>query len=113
LGQLGGTPDAVLANGDLMQLALPALRADFEASDRYAYEVGPQLTCPVFIYAGLFDAIVPSADVEGWGKESTEDTVIRKFPGAHFFLHTAKEMVTRVLARDLLIQIERMRVSRV
>lgn len=107
LRKLGGTPEVILANDDLMQLALPALRADFEASEKYHYQDGPKLDCPILVYSGLHDAIVPQDDLVGWKTESSENTVIRMFPGAHFFLHSTKETVLRVLTRDLLAQLKR------
>jgi medium-chain acyl-[acyl-carrier-protein] hydrolase len=113
LRRIGGTPDAVLSNEDLMQLALPALRADFEASERYTYKSGPRLDCPIFVYSGLYDSIVSPEDLTGWRAESTESSMIRMFPGAHFFLHSAREMVMRVLTRDLLVQLERTRTTKV
>jgi medium-chain acyl-[acyl-carrier-protein] hydrolase len=107
LRELGGTPEVVLANDDLMQMALPALRADFEAGEQYAYERGPKLDCPILVYSGLHDSIVSQEDLAEWKTESSDGTIVRMFPGAHFFLHSAKETVLRVLTRDLLTQLQR------
>jgi medium-chain acyl-[acyl-carrier-protein] hydrolase len=107
LREIGGTPDAVLADDELMRLALPVLRADFEASENYSYEEGPKLDCPILVYSGLQDSSVLSEDLLEWKIESSDSTTIRMFPGAHFFLRSAKETVLRVLARDLLMQLQR------
>jgi len=107
LREIGGTPDAVLADDDLMQLALPALRADFEANEHYSYEDGPKLDCPILVYSGLYDSTVTQVDLAEWKTESSDTTIIRMFPGAHFFLHSAKETVLRVLARDLQMHLQR------
>jgi medium-chain acyl-[acyl-carrier-protein] hydrolase len=40
-------PDAVLADGDLMQLLLPGLRADFAMLEGYRYEPATPLGCPL------------------------------------------------------------------
>lgn len=99
---LGGTPSEVLDDDELMRFLMPTLRADFEASETYAYSDGPKLTCPAFAYGGLQDAEVTSEDLATWQRECSLPLKVRMFPGDHFFIHNAQSTLLRVLWSDLM-----------
>jgi medium-chain acyl-[acyl-carrier-protein] hydrolase len=99
---LNGTPPEVLAHGELMQMVLPLLRADFEAVNTYEYSDEPPLGCPISAYGGLRDEEVARAHLEAWGRHTTGDFVLRMFDGDHFFLHQAEPLLLSVLGRELL-----------
>jgi medium-chain acyl-[acyl-carrier-protein] hydrolase len=100
---LGGTPEELLANPDLAQLLLPALRADFEVAQTY-YHSTDKLRCPIFAYGGLNDPEASREDLSEWNSVC-ETSCVRMFPGDHFFLHSAAENLMQVLARDFLTRI--------
>jgi medium-chain acyl-[acyl-carrier-protein] hydrolase len=101
LDRLNGTPRAVLDEPELMQLLLPALRADFETYETYVYSPEPPLTTPISAYAGLQDTRVSHEHLEAWREQTTADFSLREFPGGHFFLHTAAALLMEALCRDL------------
>jgi len=101
LRRLNGTPPEVLAHPELMQVMLPLLRADFEAVQTYAYREEPPLDCPISIYGGVQDEEVSREDLDGWCAQTNAPCTVRLFPGDHFFLNTARDMVLRTLAREL------------
>ncbi len=55
LRRLRGTAPAVLDNEELMEILLPALRADFALCETYAYGEDDPLSCPVTAVGGLRD----------------------------------------------------------
>src|SRR5581483_3596406 len=55
LDDLGGTPPAVRANRELMELLLPTLRADFAAAQTYRFSTEPPLTTPITAFCGQDD----------------------------------------------------------
>jgi medium-chain acyl-[acyl-carrier-protein] hydrolase len=101
LRRMNGTPAAVLDHDELMQLILPALRADFTLCETYQYAPEAALACPISAFGGLQDATVSRQDLEAWRDQTTGRFVLRMFPGDHFFLHAGRALFLEVLARDL------------
>jgi medium-chain acyl-[acyl-carrier-protein] hydrolase len=101
LRRLGGTPAEVLDNEELMELLLPTLRADFALAETYTYVDGPPLTCPVCALGGL-DEEVDRRDLGAWRELTTGPFRLRMLPGDHFFIQTARPLLLRALARELL-----------
>jgi medium-chain acyl-[acyl-carrier-protein] hydrolase len=102
LRSLGGTPDEVLADRDLLRLLLPTLRADFELAETYVCKAGPKISCPVFAYAGIKDPDITREEVEAWRDECASSFRLRIFPGDHFFIHSAEALLLHALSHDLL-----------
>jgi surfactin synthase thioesterase subunit len=105
LRALSGTPQEVLDNPELMAIALPLLRADFEVSERYAAGPGPTLRCPITALAGAGDHETPPALMEPWREATTGPFKLIACPGDHFFIHAQESLVADAinagLARDL------------
>lgn len=85
--RLGGVPDALLAERDMVDLLTPVLRADFEATETYRHRDGPPLGCPVTVLGGSADPEVPLTNLTGWRRHTTGPYRCRLLPGDHFFLH--------------------------
>jgi medium-chain acyl-[acyl-carrier-protein] hydrolase len=99
--RLHGTPDEVLDHAELRELLLPILRADFAASETYAFEAGKPLTCPVTAFGGLQDEHVTREHLEAWRGHTTALFGLRMLPGDHFFLNTSRSMLIAAIAREL------------
>lgn len=102
LGRLSGTPAEVLQNAELMELFLPVLRADFEVNETYVYTAGEPLDCPVSAFGGLQDSVTSRDELAAWREQTSGAFVLRMFPGGHFFLHSARALLLRAVAQDLL-----------
>lgn len=87
LRRLGGTPHQVLEHAELLDLLMPAIRADFALADSYRFRPSPALTCPIFALGGDRDPAVPPESLSGWLSHSGGPGYVRLFPGDHFFLH--------------------------
>lgn len=101
LRSLNGTPPEVLEHPELMQLLLPTLRADFSVVQTYSYVSGPPLPCAISIYGGVADPLLPREDLEGWREQTTGMFSLRMFPGDHFFLLTASQILLDTLNQEL------------
>jgi surfactin synthase thioesterase subunit len=86
LDDLGGTPPAVRANRELMELLLPTLRADFAAAQTYRFRAEPPLTTPITAFCGRDDPGVPVEDMTGWARHSHGEFDLLTLPGDHFFI---------------------------
>jgi surfactin synthase thioesterase subunit len=88
LEAIDGTPVEVLSNANLMDRALPALRADFTLLERYdadGAENHRPLDCPILAVGSDNDLQVPFGSVLGWRHRTRLRFECRLFTGDHFF----------------------------
>jgi surfactin synthase thioesterase subunit len=101
LRRLNGTPTEVLEHEELMQIALPVLRADFAVYETYMYPTEPPLNSPISAFGGLRDRTVSQSDLEAWREQTSVSFSRQMFPGDHFFLTTTQPLLLRVLSQEL------------
>jgi medium-chain acyl-[acyl-carrier-protein] hydrolase len=101
LRRLGGIPDAVLREPELMALFLPILRADFALNEAEVPAVEPPLACPISVMGGLADDRATLDELDAWRIHTTAEFERETFPGGHFFIQTARAEVLGSLARRL------------
>jgi medium-chain acyl-[acyl-carrier-protein] hydrolase len=85
LRSLQGAPVEVLENRELMQLLLPALRADTSLYRNYIYAPEPPLACPIRAFGGADDPSIRPEHLEAWREQTSSSFDMRLFPGGHFF----------------------------
>jgi surfactin synthase thioesterase subunit len=102
LRELGGTPEEVLSDPDLLGFLQPLLAADFSVNEDYEYVPEKPLDLPVTAFAGVDD---PGADVAGmapWEAQSARKFRLHALAGGHFavFDHAAEihEAIAAALA---------------
>jgi surfactin synthase thioesterase subunit len=98
---LDGIPSEVLENPQVMEHALPVLRADTALFRNYVYEAEPPLPLPIFAYGGCSDPNVSSEHVEAWRDQTTAGFVRREFEGGHFFINSDLDEFLQALLEDL------------
>ncbi|HVR97327.1 MAG TPA: thioesterase II family protein [Thermoanaerobaculia bacterium] len=101
LRELNGTPEEVLQHAELMKLLVPVLRADFAVNETYTYTEEEPFDFGISAFGGLGDVEVTKEDVENWRIHTRGRFRMRMLPGDHFFLHSAKDLITEAIARDL------------
>jgi len=101
LRTLNGTSEDVLANDELMNLALPLLKADFAISETYSYAPREPLPCPISAFGGSHDLEVGSADLDAWRLHTSRSFRLRICPGDHFFLHANRDTLLLAIESDL------------
>jgi medium-chain acyl-[acyl-carrier-protein] hydrolase len=95
LQRMHGTRPEVFAHPELLRLALPILRADFQLCETYRYRSEAPLDCPVTAFAGRADAISPPALVEAWRRETHASFTLHTCAGDHFYIHGHADWVRR------------------
>lgn len=98
----GGVPKEVLATPDLLEMFLPALRADFGWLDRYTFEPEPPLPVPITAFAADGDDIAAGADMAGWRRHTTKTFELHTLHGDHFFLQNQLTEIAKVIEPALL-----------
>ena len=86
LRRMGGTPDELLKDRELMDLLLPLIRADFAVFETYELVDREPLPCPIVAFGGARDADVQRVDLEAWRSYGNGSFDVHMFPGGHFFL---------------------------
>jgi surfactin synthase thioesterase subunit len=88
----------------LLELVLQALRADLALADSYRYVSGAPLSCPVSVFGGRQDPLVPETALDSWKGVSSNRTVIRVYDGDHFYLWGREREVASAILSDLRAQ---------
>ncbi|MFF7652571.1 thioesterase II family protein [Streptomyces sp. NPDC007983] len=101
LRSLDGTDESLLADPELLQLVLPAIRNDYRAVGTYTHRPGAALECPLTVFTGTDDPNVTAAEAAAWEDVAAAGTRRRTFPGGHFFPYQRTEEVCEALVDSL------------
>jgi surfactin synthase thioesterase subunit len=96
-----GTPELVFQDPELLELFLPILRADFAIVDTYQYKEEHPINCPITVFGGLGDSSVSHEELKAWRQQTSGKFRVRMFPGGHFYLKDAREVLLREIREDL------------
>jgi surfactin synthase thioesterase subunit len=102
LRRLEGTPEELLENRELMELLIPAMRADFAMAETYELAPEPPLDCPLSVFGGLGDLLTDRPKLEPWAEHTMGEFKLRMVPGGHFFVDEARDLVLRAVFQDLM-----------
>jgi surfactin synthase thioesterase subunit len=100
--RLGGTEQTMLDDPDILELVLPALRADYRALGTYRWRGGEPLAAPVTALTGDSDPMMTVQDARTWRAHTTGDFALKVFPGGHFYLFDHLDQVAAALTEGLL-----------
>ncbi|MHB8689070.1 MAG: thioesterase II family protein [Candidatus Dormibacteraceae bacterium] len=101
LRDLEGTSQTILRDRDLMELLLPTLRSDFSIVATYDAAGRQPLTCPISAYGGIQDKRVTLEELKAWQSWTVGEFTLRRFPGGHFFLVSARDVLVQTIAQEL------------
>jgi surfactin synthase thioesterase subunit len=101
LRQLSGTNPAILGDPEMLDMILPALRADYRAIETYRDTTARTVRAPVVAVIGEDDPRVTPDEARAWAEHTTGPFDLRTFPGGHFYLADRAQEVIRMLADDL------------
>lgn len=96
-----GIPDEILWDTEMMNLWLPALRADIAMNEAYQYKAKPLLECSISSFGGIEDASAPPEDLAAWRDQSSGTFRLKMFPGDHFFINSARVALLQAISEDL------------
>lgn len=104
LGEMGGTPLAVLDNDELMELLLPLIRNDFKAIETWVSRCPVLQRTAVMAIGAALDKESHSMRLQNWQHVSLAGTTVHEIAEAgHFCIHTHRdhylEQVSLAVAR--------------
>lgn len=99
---LGGTPEELLENKELMQLVLPILRSDFEINENYNYkERKDKIECDITVFKGKEEDMTLE-EILDWRTRGDRDFKIFILEGNHFFVNNNSQNITSIINSLLL-----------
>jgi len=101
LRRLGGIPDALFQQSDIMEVFSPILRADITVAETGPMEPEPPLACPITALGGLTDEKARVEELDAWQAQTSAAFDREIFPGGHFFLQSARTAFLASLSRRL------------
>ncbi len=100
LSALNGTGGAVLENDALMRMALPALKADYAAFDRYVSAADVTVDAPIRVLGGTDDDHITPGDLAQWRNHTTVGADVTVFRGEHFYLYDHFPAIADLIAEQ-------------
>jgi medium-chain acyl-[acyl-carrier-protein] hydrolase len=102
LMELNGTPAELLAHPELIELAIPAIRADLTLGETYRYrpDDGP-LDVPISAFGGDADPRAQPSDMTGWARHTRGPFRFQAFSGDHFFIDTQRPAMLTAIVEAL------------
>jgi surfactin synthase thioesterase subunit len=97
----GRLPSVILDNQELLELVLPSLRADLRLVGTYTYVPREPLGCPMSIFGGRQDPLVPVSQLEPWREMTANRATVRTYDGDHFYLWDHEQEAVAALLADL------------
>jgi surfactin synthase thioesterase subunit len=95
--RLNGTSTHLLLDDDVLQMILPAIRADYKAAETYRYRDVPPLSTPIYAHIGIDDPKVTVDEASAWSAHTTGHFELQTHPGDHFYLNTrSAELVAAI-----------------
>ncbi|MEU9443476.1 alpha/beta fold hydrolase [Streptomyces sp. NPDC048304] len=99
---LGGTDQALLDDPTVLEMALPALRADYRALGTHSWHGGEPLAASMTALVGDRDPMVTVQEARTWREHTSGDFVLKVFPGGHFYLVDRVGQVAAAITEGLL-----------
>jgi surfactin synthase thioesterase subunit len=99
--KLNGTDSALLADDDILRMALPSLRADYQAIESYRCPAERGIKAPITVLTGDADPKTTLAEAGAWCAHTHGDFRMRVFPGGHFFLQDHQAAVRAEIAKEI------------
>ena len=98
-------PSLTSIDAELLQIFLPALRADMEMYETYRCHPGAVLSCPISVFTGSAQT-VPASAFAAWSDHTSLPIQHETFPGGHFFIHDSEMAVIETVRRLLNVHSE-------
>ncbi|MEM9273749.1 MAG: alpha/beta fold hydrolase [Cyanobacteria bacterium P01_F01_bin.143] len=93
--RLGGTPQAILENQEMMDLMIPIVKADFEVIETHTYQPEIPLNIPLTIFGGENDLEVTPEELAAWEEQTSANFSLKMFEGGHFFIEEQRSLLLK------------------
>lgn len=98
---LGGTNPLALADYEMAQMIIPALRSDYKAVESYRHIERSAFHTPIYAHVGLDDPQVSISEAEDWRNHTSGQFKLYKYRGGHFYLNAEGAALTANIRRNI------------
>ncbi|MDH6125723.1 alpha/beta fold hydrolase [Kitasatospora sp. GP82] len=98
---LNGTNPQLLGDEEIVRMAMPAIRGDYRAIEKYGCAADRRLRCPITALTGDADPRTSLAEAQSWSLHTEGAFRLKVFPGGHFFLAEHQTAVNEEISREL------------
>ncbi|MFF8732607.1 thioesterase II family protein [Streptomyces sp. NPDC015171] len=98
---LDGTNPDLLGDEEILRMALPAIRGDYAAIEKYTCAPDRTVACPITALTGDADPRTSRAEAEAWRRHTRGAFRLEVFPGGHFFVSEHPAAVCDEIDRTL------------
>ncbi|WP_102143875.1 thioesterase II family protein [Mycobacterium hubeiense] len=95
---LGGTDPRLLDDEDFVELLLMAVRADYEAFNRYSCEPGVRIRADIHAVGGRDDHRIEREWLQRWDSHTDGTFTLSLFDGGHFYLNDHTDSVAKMVS---------------
>ncbi len=99
--KLGGIPEIIWREPELIAMFLRLLRADMAVNDAEAYVDDQPLDCPISAFGGADDDMANETQIDAWRVQTRNTFSLEMVPGKHFFLLDSRRQLLRSISRVL------------
>jgi surfactin synthase thioesterase subunit len=98
LRRLGGTPDWLLSDPSVLEMILPAVRADFSVKETYEYSAEPPLRVPLTVLSSTDDPRAPHDLQAAWRDQTLGPFDLHTLMGGHFAVFEQPSVTHKIMA---------------
>jgi medium-chain acyl-[acyl-carrier-protein] hydrolase len=99
--RFNGMSPVILQDRELMELLLPALRADVTALETYVYQPEAPLDCLIRAFGGSLDSTTTEDELQAWRLHTKSSFDLEIFPGDHFFIRSNQQSIFQAIAAEI------------
>jgi surfactin synthase thioesterase subunit len=101
LRELGGTDPLLLEDPEFVELLVPAIRADYQALNRYTSEPGDSIEVDISVIGAERDDRVELDALKRWEAHTARRFDMHLLDGGHFFLFENLDEVVKIVSSDV------------
>jgi external thioesterase TEII len=101
LRELGGCPDEILQQNNIVEIFEPIIRADFKMVETYIHQGGQPIDTPITVLLGRDDKATSGYPVT-WQNETTGVVEVIEFDGDHFFIFKNEARIMNIIGKRVL-----------
>lgn len=101
LVRLNSNNHTLCQHPELAEVLLPIIRNDYRLVETYRPQPARLLSCPIMVLSGEEDSELPLSQAEAWASCTTEECIVHRFPGDHFFIASQRAAVISCVTRSI------------
>lgn len=99
--KLGGTPEGLFENDELMEIFMEILRTDYKVVETYSHEEKEsKINCNISVLYGTEDNY-PTEDIEAWAHITNGECTLSGFDDGHFFINNYSDEIINIINSTL------------